>query len=196
MHIKIECAHAAVVALADLKPNPRNPNKHPDSQLALLGKNIKALGWRHPVIVSKRSGLIVAGHARLAAARLIGADVVPVDYQDFASDAEETTYLIADNRIAELAELDNAAIKDLLQELDTGDGDMDLTGYTVADIEQLMTCDTPMKPVDIKKPPRMAWVLVGVPIGEWARVAALAEAAAKIEGSIVETTVNDGIKED
>jgi hypothetical protein len=136
--MNIHCAHAAVVDVTDLRPNPRNPNKHPDEQVALLAKNIRALGWRHPVIVSKRSGLVVAGHARIEAARLLGTVQVPVDYQDFASEAEETAYLIADNRIAELAERDNAAIKDLLQELDTGETDMDLTGYTASAMEELI----------------------------------------------------------
>lgn len=42
--------------------------------------------------------------------------------------------------------------------------------------------------------PKMAWVLIGVPIGEWGKISVFAEAAAKIDGSIVETTANDGIQ--
>jgi ParB-like chromosome segregation protein Spo0J len=96
------------------------------------------------VIVSKLSGYIVAGHARIEAAKLLNINAVPVDYQPFASEAEETAYLIADNRIAELAERDNAILKDLLQELDTGATDMDLTGYTERALETLMLqCHVP-----------------------------------------------------
>jgi DNA modification methylase len=47
--------------------------------------------------------------------------------------------LIADNRLAELAEMNNSALKDLLQELDTGEIDMDLTGYSADELERLMT---------------------------------------------------------
>jgi len=137
--IPVHCAHESMADITDLRPNPRNPNKHGDEQVALLAKNIRALGWRHPVIVSNRSGLVVAGHARIAAAAVLGCTSIPVDHQDFDTDAEEMAYLIADNRIAELAELDNATIKDLLQELDTGEIDTDLTGYTEAAIENLMT---------------------------------------------------------
>jgi ParB-like chromosome segregation protein Spo0J len=137
--MEIRCVHSKLVDIADLRPNPRNPNKHPDTQVALLAKNIRALGWRHPIIVSNRSGYIVAGHCRLEAARVLQCTQIPVDYQNFASDAEEMSYLIADNRIAELAEMDNVAIKNLLEELDTGAGDMDLTGYTEKAIEELMT---------------------------------------------------------
>lgn len=137
--MEIKCACARAVDITDLKPNPRKPNRHPDEQVALLAKNIRALGWRHPIIVSKRSGYVVAGHARLEAAKMLGVDKVPVDYQDFASEADEHAYLLADNRIAELAERDNAAIKDLLQELDTGALDMDLTGYSQDELEAMMT---------------------------------------------------------
>ncbi len=197
MNIPVHCSHVRMAKVADLKPNPRNPNRHPPEQIALLAKNIERLGWRHPVLVSKRSGLVVAGHARIEAARKIGLTEVPVDEQAFGSVAEEMAYLIADNRIAELAERDADAISGLLTELQAGGAvEMDLTGYDAAELERLMTCDTPLKPVAVQKPPRMAWVLVGVPIGEWGKVSPLAEAAAQIEGSIVETTANDGVKED
>ena len=136
--IPVHCAHAAIVDWSTLKPHPRNPNRHPTEQIALLAKNIRSLGWRHPVIVSTLSGYIVAGHARIEAAKLLNINAVPVDYQPFASTDEETAYLIADNRIAELAERDNAVLKDLLQELDTGATDMDLTGYVESEIERLM----------------------------------------------------------
>jgi ParB-like chromosome segregation protein Spo0J len=135
---QVHCQHTELVPVGKLRENPRNPNRHGAEQIKLLAKNIAALGWRHPVIVSKRSGYVVAGHARIAAAKVLGLKAVPVDYQDFASAAEETAYLIADNRIAELAERDNATIKDLLQELDTGETDMDLTGYEREAIERLV----------------------------------------------------------
>jgi ParB-like chromosome segregation protein Spo0J len=135
----VMCQHSEMMDIAELKPHPQNPNKHSDEQVALLAKNIRHLGWRHPIIVSKRTGFIVAGHARLQAAQVLNLAMVPVDLQDFASETEERAYLIADNRIAELAEIQAAQIKDLLQELDTGEIDMDLTGYTVQAIEELMT---------------------------------------------------------
>ena len=62
--------------------------------------------WRNPVTVSNRSGLIVRGHGRLEAALLIGCETIPVEEQDYATDAEELADLLADNRLSELAELD------------------------------------------------------------------------------------------
>jgi ParB-like chromosome segregation protein Spo0J len=85
------------------------------------------------------SGYIVAGHARLEAAKVLNLAAVPVDAQPFASEADELAYLLADNRIAELADLQTAALKDLLEELDTGGFDMDLTGYSEEERERMAT---------------------------------------------------------
>jgi ParB-like chromosome segregation protein Spo0J len=152
--IAVHCAHAAIADWSTLRPHPKNPNRHPETQIALLAKNIRSLGWRHPVIVSKLSGYIVAGHARIEAAKLLNINAVPVDYQPFANTEEETAYLIADNRIAELAERDNAVLKDLLEELDTGATDMDLTGYVESEIERLMLQEHQDEEPEAIKPPR------------------------------------------
>ena len=137
--IPVYCRYDEAVEIEKVTGHPRNPNKHGDEQIALLAKIIKASGWRNPICVSNRSGFVIKGHGRLMAARVLGVTHVPVEYQDYATEAEEYQDMIADNRIAELAERDMEIIKDLLEELDTGANDMDLTGYTEAEIERLMT---------------------------------------------------------
>ena len=133
------CRFDAAVDIENVTGHPRNPNKHGDEQIALLAKIVKSSGWRNPICVSNRSGFVIKGHGRLLAARALGVDKVPVEYQDYESEAAEYQDMIADNRIAELAERDMGIIKDLLEELDTGADDMDLTGYSAAAIEELMT---------------------------------------------------------
>ena len=105
--VPVFCAHDAIVPLKDLRPNPKNPNQHPPEQIKLLASIIRATGWRAPITVSKRSGLVTKGHGRLMAAQLDDLTDAPVDYQDYASEAEELADLTADNRIAELATTDN-----------------------------------------------------------------------------------------
>lgn len=139
MEVKIHCAYDELVDLYKLVPNPRNPNKHSDRQIEMLAKIIEHQGWRVPITVSKRSGFVVRGHGRLQAAEILGLEKVPVDYQDYENEAEEWADLIADNRIAELSEMDNTMLKDLLQEIDTGVIDMELTGFTEDELESLMT---------------------------------------------------------
>jgi ParB-like chromosome segregation protein Spo0J len=139
----IHCKHTRLEPIENLREHPRNPNKHSDTQVALLAKNIRHLGWRHPILVSGLTGFIVAGHARLAAARVLNLAVVPIDVQPFDSETEELSYLIADNRLAELAEIQMGQIKDLLQELDDGATDMDLTGFDAGELERLMLQSPP-----------------------------------------------------
>ena len=127
--IPVHCAHRELVDVTTLVPNPRNPNRHPDKQIALLAKVIRHTGWRAPITISNRSGFVVTGHGRLEAAKLLQVELVPVDRQDFATEADEYAHLVADNRLAELAEADDAALKTLLDELDTGGLDLELAGF-------------------------------------------------------------------
>jgi hypothetical protein len=118
MSSEYHCKYDELIDPAKLLDHPRNVNKHPRRQLDALSAVIwgqkrddgtrdvtHALGWRHSVVVSKRSGYIVMGHARKTVALEAG-ELVPVCYQDFASEADERAMLRADNRISELAELD------------------------------------------------------------------------------------------
>lgn len=139
--IEVWCGFEKLVPIEDLKPNPRNPNTHPSRQIELLAKNIRYFGWRHPVTVSKRSGLIVAGHGRLAAARELNVQLVPVDYQDFASESDEMAVLIADNRLAELASIDLNSLEGIIDELKVEGFDTLLTGFDEADLESLLQGD-------------------------------------------------------
>ncbi len=137
--VPVFCAHDAIVDVAKLVPNPKNPNQHPDSQIQLLGRIIRQTGWRQPITVSKRSGFIVKGHGRLAAALLEGVKEAPVDYQNYTTEAEEYADLVADNRIAELAETDSKLLADILADIDTGEIPMELTGYTEDEVANLVT---------------------------------------------------------
>lgn len=73
-------------------------------------KLIEYQGFRQPIIVSNRSGLVVAGHGRLEAAKKLGLAEVPVAFQDFEDDEQEYAFGISDNAIASWAELDLSGI--------------------------------------------------------------------------------------
>lgn len=137
--MKVECSHSELVELGELIPNPRNPNTHPEKQIALLAEVLKFQGWRQPIVVSNRSGFIVKGHGRLMAARVAGFTQAPVDFQDYENDAQEWADMISDNRLAELSEFDSVSLKNLIEELDTGENNLELTGYSEGDIERLIS---------------------------------------------------------
>lgn len=134
----VRCAFSEMRPVVALVPNPKNPNTHPEGQVRLLAKIISATGWRAPIVVSRRSGFVVKGHGRLMAAKLAGLDSVPVDVQDYANEAEEWADMVADNRIAELAEIDSEALKGLLVEMQANpDADMELAGFDADALAEL-----------------------------------------------------------
>lgn len=102
--------------------------------------------------MSTRSGFIVAGHGRLMAARKLGLELAPVDFQSFASDDEELAVLVSDNRIAELAETDEDELKALIKELD-GQIDLDLTGFDAVSIEELFPPEAQDEDNPVPAPP-------------------------------------------
>lgn len=111
---RFKCAYDKLVDIDMLQPNPKNPNKHPDRQIEMLAKIIKYQGQRAPIVVSNRSGFITKGHGRLMALKKLEFDKVAVDYQDYEDEAQEYADMIADNKIAELAEHDDKFMTDII----------------------------------------------------------------------------------
>lgn len=134
---QIYCAHTDIVATDSLVENPRNPNRHPEDQIIALAKIIRHQGWRNPIVVSRRSGFVVKGHGRLLAARMLSLETVPVDYQDYENEAAEWADMIADNKIAELSNMDEQMLNGLMQELE-GEIDLALTGFDDAAITAML----------------------------------------------------------
>lgn len=136
--IPVYCLYDEALPLEKIIPNPKNPNHHSEEQVKLLSKIIKAQGWRAPIVISNRSGFIVKGHGRLMAAQYGEFEYAPVEYQDYASEAEEYADLVADNRLAELSEINESELSDILKTLTDTDIDMDLTGFVDEELDKLL----------------------------------------------------------
>ena len=97
----------------------------------MLAHIIEHAGWRNPIVVSKRSGLVTKGHARLLAAMMLGVTEVPVDEQTYKTEADEVADLVADNRLSELSELDYSLVNEIFLDADLFPQtfDLDLTGF-------------------------------------------------------------------
>jgi DNA modification methylase len=110
--IEIKCAYQELLSVKELAKlrDEKNRNIHPPEQIVELVEQFKHQGVRHPIIISKRSGKIVAGDGRLQAAMTLGMDKYPVDRQAFKDSTEEYEFAIADNAIAGWAHLDLSAI--------------------------------------------------------------------------------------
>lgn len=134
MNIKIRCAHDQMIPIGDLKPHPKNRNKHPDEQIVRLAQILEYQGWRQPIKVSRLSGFITAGHGRLLAAQKLGLTEVPVNFQEYESDAQEYADLTADNAIALWAEIDLVDLRDDMKSF--SDLDVNLLGLNGFQIEE------------------------------------------------------------
>src|SRR5450759_1976465 len=86
--------------VGDLKNNPRNARVHSKHQIRQIASSIKAFGFTNPVLLDK-DNTIVAGHGRVAAAKLLGISDVPTIRLENLSSDQLRAYVLADNRLAE-----------------------------------------------------------------------------------------------
>jgi hypothetical protein len=193
--VPVRCCYTRMEDPQRLKPNPRNPNHHPEEQLELYQAVILKQGWRRAIVVSKRSGFIVMGHGAREVALRIGCQV-PVDVQDFKDEKEEHAQMLADNQIPELSEFDAAAAFELLQEFPAEE--LGGIGFTQESVEELAEAieqargPVSFKEMKVKAPPKMAWVLIGIPLVRFSEINADIERIAGLADTTVESTVNDG----
>jgi len=114
---------------------PNNPRTISDHDLVALGRSMTSFGVVEPVVVNKRTGRIVGGHQRVKAAEANGIDQLPVVYVDL-DEAQEKQLNIGLNRIS--GEFDPDKLANLLKELEAQGADLDLTGFTTTDIDDLI----------------------------------------------------------
>jgi len=129
------------VALAKLRPNPRNSHTHPKSQIRRIADSIRRFGFTSPIITDDKY-IILAGHGRWEAAKLLGLRAVPVAVLHELNDAERRAYLLADNKLAEMAGWDRSALAIELAELAPllahAGLDIEITGFQPAEIDALL----------------------------------------------------------
>lgn len=120
----------------ELKLDPGNPRRHPDRQIRQIARSIEKFGFNAPILVdgSKR---VLAGHGRVAAARLIGLTEVPVVRLESLSEAQARAFALADNRLAEAATWDDRLLGEIFKGLSAVELDFSLedTGFSVAEID-------------------------------------------------------------
>jgi len=133
--MEIDCAYDELVSLDKLIENPRNDNDHEEDHAKLMAKVMIARKVRHPIIVSKRSGFMAAGHLRKWGAELNGWESFPVNYQDFESEADEYAFLTSDNNTARYAALDERKMIANLEALDIDPKSLDFEELGLLDFK-------------------------------------------------------------
>lgn len=120
--------------VAALKPYARNARTHSKKQLRQIAASIERFGFVNPVLVSDDDE-IIAGHGRVEAAKLLGLKAVPTLAISHLSETERRAYILADNKLALNAGWDRDLLAIELQGLIDLDFDIELTGFSLAEID-------------------------------------------------------------
>jgi DNA modification methylase len=125
--------------LDSLTAHPHNARTHTSHQIRQIAASIEAFGFTNPILVDAQK-VIIAGHGRVAAAKLLGIEQVPTIRLEGLSEDQVRAYIIADNRLAERAGWDHSILAIELQHLLTIDGDLDVTvtGFEVPEIDLIL----------------------------------------------------------
>ena len=125
------------IKIDTLKLYDRNARTHSEKQIHQIAASIKQFGFNNPVLIDDKKQ-IIAGHGRVAAAKELGMKDVPTVSLSHMSDAEKRAYILADNRLAELAGWDDEILSLELQHLlDVPDlnFDVEITGFNTSEID-------------------------------------------------------------
>src|SRR5260370_39863327 len=114
-----------------LRPYPGNARTHSPKQIKQISRSIERFGFNNPVLIDD-DNLIIAGHGRVEAAKLLKLKTVPTVRLSHLSEAEKKAYILADNRLAEKAGWDNDLLAIGLQGLLDLGLDVLLTGFEPA----------------------------------------------------------------
>jgi DNA modification methylase len=124
--------------LAELRPAGRQSRHHTPRQLAGIKASIQQFGFVSPVLIDA-SGRILAGNARIAAAKALGMPTVPAVVVDHLTPEEQRAFVLADNRLAELGQWNKEALTLELEELSALELDfsVEITGFSLPEIEAI-----------------------------------------------------------
>jgi DNA modification methylase len=119
-----------------LKPDPANPRRHSKKQIRQIRNSIEAFGFVVPILIDG-DGNVIAGHGRLLAAKELGWSEVPTLCLDHLSRAQARAFMIADNRLTEIATWDDRLLAQQLKDLSLLglDFSLELTGFEVPEID-------------------------------------------------------------
>ena len=120
-----------------LKPFARNARTHSEQQVAQIAASIEEFGWTNPILIDGNDG-IIAGHARLLAAQKLEMTEVPVIVLDHLTPAQRKALVLADNKLALNAGWDENLLRIELEELQSLDFNLDLTGFASIEIDELL----------------------------------------------------------
>jgi len=124
------------VGIDQVIPYAKNPRKN-DAAVDKVAGSLKEFGWRQPIVVDAEM-VVIAGHTRLAAARKLKLDQVPIHIATDLTANQIKAYRIADNRVSQEAKWDDDLLALELADLDLENYDLSKTGFNDDELAALM----------------------------------------------------------
>lgn len=136
-----------LIAIGEIKPYANNAKEHSEQQIAQIAESIRQFGFNNPVLIDE-AGEIIAGHGRVAAARILKLDIIPIIRLTHLSPAQKMAYRLADNKIAENGGWNVEMLKLELEKIESSCEEMDLsvTGFDSIELDVMFNPTTPKEP--------------------------------------------------
>lgn len=125
------------IKIADLKCNQKNPRTHSKKQESILAKAVEHFKFLNPPIIDQHNN-ILAGNLRYDVAKLLGLEEIQVLRIDHLSNDDIRAFIIAENKIAEMAGWDKEVLKLELQYLTDIGYELCTTGFEIAEIDLII----------------------------------------------------------
>jgi DNA modification methylase len=138
-----EALRPLAVPCSSLNFDSDNARLHSDKNIDAIMKSLAEFGQDQPLVVQKQGMIVRKGNGRLQAARRLGWEWIAAFVVD-ENDVRAVARAIADNRSGELATWDEEKLAQMLRSIrEAGEIDLDVTGFSQADIDQLLPLDVP-----------------------------------------------------
>jgi ParB family transcriptional regulator, chromosome partitioning protein len=124
-------------SIEKLIPYARNARTHSPDQVAQIAASIREFGWTNPILLDGNNG-VIAGHARLAAARSLGMTTAPCLELAHLTEAQKRAYILADNKLALNAGWDLSLLAGEIQDLQGLEFDLNLLGFGNEELAELL----------------------------------------------------------
>jgi len=175
--------------LSAIKPDPKNPRRHPAKQVEQIAASIQTFGFNVPVLLDG-AGVLIAGHGRLQAAQLLRLQTVPTIRIDHLTPAQRRAFMVADNQLTINAEWDEALLRDAVADLQAQEFPTELLGFNAAELAALCAPAAEPEPEgpDKDKSAALDWVLISFPRRKWKEIKSAVEVISAVPGVKVETT--------
>lgn len=120
--------------ISELNPYENNPRLN-DEAVEAVANSIKQFGFKVPIIIDS-SNIIVAGHTRLKAAKLLGMDKVPCIVADDLTEEQIRAFRLVDNKVSELADWDYEKLEEELANINSID--MNIFDFDMSEINDIV----------------------------------------------------------